>query len=1681
MRRRTRFVSACGACASSNEAGLSLLECRCACVERNAHVGVTRGNEEEEEEGGGGGGGRCVCENCALRIALQRRVAEGNDRAFEEMRKRRGDVPEREGLESSYNEDDDVHLAGPHPLDAVLTWYFNSRETRELNAYSWLESGTARKRSGGGGGWLTKKTDARDESCPEDMYISRKMTNAEVYECATAVGHKLRIEIGLELGDKVIICLEPGLEFIVAFLGTMLAGLVPVPIYPAMPSAMLDTQEECHIARVARDCGASYALTSVTYHAAARLASLRNRTWDGGCVHWLPIAVPRLLSTFCSVIAPVMRAASMDADPSRRRRAMGTAAIGVLHARYRPEDVAFLQYTSGSTFRPKAVIVTHGALMHNLAQLLVLMAPVSHRSVEVSWLPPYHDMGLIGAVLVRLAIRGGHCVLFDPLLFVRRPLAWPAAMSRFGATHTGGPDFAYGLIARRERERRRRRRRREGETSQNDQEGYEYDLSRLHFALVGGERVRMSTMRAFIDTFSRCGLDDNALFPSYGLAECCVYVSHRRGVSARSIDVSHAAKAKNGDDATYQQFVAVGQPVSGFGVEILVVNVDDGPDKFTPALDGEIGEIWIHSRSCARGYWRSHGVPNSCPAESDKKKTMMMAKGNEDDEHENDTFKARLSSDGEKGGGHAREDGKIRTAEPHVYLRTGDLGTIVGQGASRSLYIVGRMKDVIVLHGRNIHPDDAEEAAASPATTDDAIRIDSDNNVVFRRHDPMSTCLHTEGSGGGRLWYAARRLMNVATQTLGHSCAYRVRRIAAVAVQRQIGDGEFEEGLAILVETDISSNVQRYTGDVQSNDAFTAHANVIRANVQARLGIGASVIVFVSRDSLPRTTSGKVRRRSAAQMLETLISAAAANDSSTRTSADGKYSTSHQATQGSLSHIVLASFPALDAMRSCKAACDTNTKSRFDALLACPAEMSTLHRQRVASRCLLNLIAELQYLPLPFVDAHHVGDHGHVKGSDAKIRDIGLDSSQMVAMQAALDACVPGVNGIDALFENETHGKTVWDMAKDIIAHVNPQHDRNVEAENGSSCIPPVVVPETPEPAAPASRKHSPTNISSHTVPSLPITAQSVAICVLVAVACAWLKSSWRGMAKERRIDWLQQSPITFYDRYGDGSVFGMYRYSYPVYAYFAWLVSVVLQPLPIAASAWLRRIAFSGRFMDTTHPRFHEFIDSMHIFAMIGTVLACARVVEYGCATYVTKDNITRQVRAIIGAAVGVSAAYYLSGPTVLVVELVVVALVFVIFRSIRRRKSSRRLWLGRWLAWTLHIGLLFAHDRLIGDTVTNADLRWRLIGEGAMPVRFSIAYTFRHFVLRSLSFALESLDDIDCRDSRDSTVTLFVQLLDYVFYAPLALAGPFMEFKRFTRLRNTSDTSTSFSAASASAAAATATDDVDVDDGDDDDDVTKRQDSVVRKIARTALEWATSPFVVRLASLTLVVAAIDGALHSFYSPNLYLRMSFSGSPVPVVDKLAILVCWTIVTYYQTCVVLQFFGVCASLDLLGPRHVFAPGNRLLDIADDGPLNFIAASTSLRQYWSQFHISWHTFFLRRIFVPICVRGDFSQLAATTATMGFSAALHGASSPHWLFFAVFNIVGITVEKALDARWRRYRNRERWLVVLNQLAIIALVLGMSGMLPLVFDSTSATLSGIAFILPLLYLTQLAVGST
>ena len=582
------------------------------------------------------------CEPCAFRLRMQDRICAANRAAASA----RG--PDADGARRAASV-----YAGPHPIDALMTLYHHDGGAhRDRIAYSWM--GCARA------------------APPLSFSIRETLSNRELYEGALAVSHLLKVRMGADgdgpdgFRERVVLCFEPGLGFIVAFLGVMLAGLIAVPVYPAQPRAMM-MRKDSHVARVVRDCGARFALTSDKYYAlvaASRLVSgaLPGRgggAWDGG-LRWLPISIGRLRRSYADVIAPVGSACAhggggcpVQAGPLR-----------VLRPRYRLDDVAFLQvrghashsrarrrpgahqlpredsslthsrtharthpqYTSGSTMHPKAVVVTHRALVHNIAQLLCVMAPISSESCEVSWLPQYHDMGLIGAALVRLGVLGGRAVLFDPLLFLRTPLSWPIAMSQFGATHTGGPDFAYGLIARREMERRRGRR--GGTGGAGGPAAPAYDLSRLHFALIGGERVRESTMRTLVETFGDSGLRPDALCPSYGLAESCVYVSHERGLV---VDRGAGERDRDGDGDGDDAYVmvppgapsegasgpheprcalSVGQPVPGFGVEIVIARIDAQGEVVRGeagavrlASDGGVGEIWVRSSSCTPGYW----------------------------------------------------------------------------------------------------------------------------------------------------------------------------------------------------------------------------------------------------------------------------------------------------------------------------------------------------------------------------------------------------------------------------------------------------------------------------------------------------------------------------------------------------------------------------------------------------------------------------------------------------------------------------------------------------------------------------------------------------------------------------------------------------------------------------------------------------------------------------------------------------------------------------------------------------------------------------------------------------------------------------------------------------------------------------------------------------------------------
>jgi len=311
------------------------------------------------------------------------------------------------------------------------------------------------------------------------------------------------------------------------------------------------------------------------------------------------------------------------------------------------ETVAFLQYTSGSTATPKGVMVSHGNLMHNQA---MMRESLKHDddTVIVSWLPMYHDMGLIGNILAGM-YNGAPCYLMAHTDFLQNPACWLKAMSKYRATFSGGPNFAYDLCARKAR--------------QEQLEGL--DLSCWRTAFNGSEPIRAETLRQFAEAFSPYGFRPESLYPCYGLAEATLFVSGgavSKAPVATTFDKVELEKHRAVASDRLQDgvtLVSSGKPC--LGERIVTVN----PQTLIRCDEGQVGEIWVSSAAVAQGYW---GRP----------------------ELTDETFRARLSG-----------------AEEGAYLRTGDLGVIF-QGA---LYVTGRIKDLIVIRGRNHYPQDIELTA----------------------------------------------------------------------------------------------------------------------------------------------------------------------------------------------------------------------------------------------------------------------------------------------------------------------------------------------------------------------------------------------------------------------------------------------------------------------------------------------------------------------------------------------------------------------------------------------------------------------------------------------------------------------------------------------------------------------------------------------------------------------------------------------------------------------------------------------------------------------------------------------------------------------------------------------------------------------------------------------------------
>lgn len=422
------------------------------------------------------------------------------------------------------------------------------------------------------------------------------VTNQELDARARAIAGMLK-ERELR-GERVLLLYPPGLELIAAVFGCFYAGAVVILPWPPDPRRLDRTLPR--LLSIVDDARASAVLTT------SAMAEQSARTFAD---------VPRL--------ACLPRLTADDADPGQAVRWPDDPGPD-------PGDLALLQYTSGSTDQPKGVMVTHANLITNLeSQKAESGWAVKAGSHAVIWLPPYHDMGLIGGIFLWL-YAGATVTLMSPEAFMYRPDRWLRAVSRTKATHIGAPNFAYDLCARK--------------LSPRERESLE--LGSVQVAWNGAETVRPETMKRFAETFGGSGFRREAFVPSYGLAEATLLVS---------------ATGRFGPAlAEWEGVASCGPPVRHQRVAIV------DPERRTLCEPGEMGEIWVAGPCLAAGYWNR-------PEETAR------------------DFRATLA-DGEG-----------------PFMRTGDLGFL----RSGELFITSRLKDLIVIRGRNIHPVDVERTAES--------------------------------------------------------------------------------------------------------------------------------------------------------------------------------------------------------------------------------------------------------------------------------------------------------------------------------------------------------------------------------------------------------------------------------------------------------------------------------------------------------------------------------------------------------------------------------------------------------------------------------------------------------------------------------------------------------------------------------------------------------------------------------------------------------------------------------------------------------------------------------------------------------------------------------------------------------------------------------------------------------
>jgi fatty-acyl-CoA synthase len=524
-----------------------------------------------------------------------------------------------------------------------------------------------------------------------DMGMTFNCRSAPRFVCHGALGEQIRARgtafpgMSCRHGDRIVLILPDEQQFIETFFGAIWAGAVPVPLFPPFLLAQLDNYLE-HIKRVAAQCDSRMIVTTPEIVALLNQADSSMR-----CVSF----------------------ADLEPNPASRL------------PRVRPNDIAFIQYTSGSTSTPRGVVVTHERLLANTIAFAEYMDIDAERDRGVTWLPLYHDMGLIGGAMMPL-LKQGSVWYMQPLDFARNPTSWCDLINDMRGTLQFAPNFAYGLLTRR--------------VSDEQLDGW--DLSCWRIAGCGAEPIRPEVMRAFETRFARSGLRRTALLPCYGLAEATLAVTlSDPSTRWRSIRIDSECLRQEGRVVLAEESRATIEVVScGRAIPAHEVRVADESGR--ALRDGMEGEVEVRGPCVMERYFADIAAS--------------------------------------------------RAALRSGWLHTGDLGFILDD----ELFITGRRSDLLIINGRNVHPQDIEWCAAEVAG---------------------------------------------------------VRQGNVVACGRPGRDGE--EVVLVLEPSSAAEDIHALSARVASR-------------VRAECRVPVADVVLLKKDTLPKTTSGKLRRKATREAYE---------------------------------------------------------------------------------------------------------------------------------------------------------------------------------------------------------------------------------------------------------------------------------------------------------------------------------------------------------------------------------------------------------------------------------------------------------------------------------------------------------------------------------------------------------------------------------------------------------------------------------------------------------------------------------------------------------------------------------------------------------------------------------------------------------------------------------------------